>query len=202
MLGIISSSAPHPVAEVNLFARGYVTATALLDLVDPDGPADPFAPRLYTLFSDKRIPPIKAVYQLYRWDELCGCRSALIDTPQVTMATFAVNSSEMLRLPESGYNLGEGFNAMVLYADAERITLAYTRDDNPVRGYVIYLEGVAVEANLLALYQQMDHAGRGELPGLRIGQAFARTTSAELKLAIRDAGGFMDPRSRKDWWKK
>lgn len=202
MLGIISSSAPHSAAEINLSARGFLTTTAPLDLVDLDGPTDSVAPRLYTLFSDKRIPNFSAVYQLYRWDEMCGCRGTIITTPEVTMAKMVVNASEMLRVPESGYNLGEGFNAMVLYADSERITLAYTRDDNPVRGYVIYLEGVAVEANLLALYQQANRWGRGELPGLRTGQAFARTTSTELKFAIRDAGGFMDPRSRKDWWKK
>ena len=139
---------------------------------------------------------------MYRWDEICNCRGALITNPEVTAASLVVNPGETLRLPESGYNLGDGFNAMVLYADAERITFAYTREDNPVRGYVVYLEGVAVASNLLALYQQTNSAGRGELPGLRIGQLFARTTSAELKFAIRDAGGFMDPRSRKDWWKK
>ncbi|MBI5032090.1 MAG: hypothetical protein HZB51_16285 [Chloroflexi bacterium] len=200
--GIISSSAPHPAAEMNLSARGFVTTTAQLSLIDLDGPTDSVAPRLHTLFSDRRVPNFSAVYQLYRWDEICGCRGTVMTTPEVTMTSMAVNASEMLRLPESGYNLGEEYNAIVLYADSERITFAYTRDDNPVRGYVIYLEGVAVEANLLALYQQANRLGRGELPGLRNGQAFARTLNTELKLAIRDAGGFMDPRSKKDWWRK
>ena len=202
VLGVISSSAPHAAAELKLSARGYVTATGSLDLVDLDGPTDSVAPRLYTLFSDRRIPSFSAAYQLYRWDEMCGCRGTVMTTPEITMATMTVNASEMLRVPESGYNLGEGYNAMVLYADSERITLAYSRDDNPVRGYVLYLEGVAVDANLLALYQQSDKLGRGELPGLRTGQAFGRTISTDLKFAIRDAGGFMDPRSRKDWWRK
>lgn len=201
-VSIISSSAPHSAAEVNITARGFVSTTATLDLVDIDGPTDPAAPRLYTLFADRRIPGFSAVYQLYRWDEMCNCRGTLIDNPPVSVASLVVNPGETLRLPESGYNLGEGFNAIVLYADASRITFAYTREDNPVRGYVVYIDGVAVATNLLALYQQLNSAGRGELPGLRIGQLFARTTSTELKLAIRDAGGFMDPRSRKDWWKK
>ncbi len=201
-LSVISPSHPaHPSAEVNLSARGYVTTTARLGLVDIDGPFDPAAPKLFTLLGDYRAPSFSAVYQVYLWDAECNCRGALMTNPEVTMASLAANPGETLHVPDAGYNLGGGYNALVLYADSDRIAFTYTREDNPVRGYVLYLEGIAVGSNLVALYQQANSAGRAELPALRVGQAFARGRG-EVKFAIRDAGAFMDPRSRKDWWRK
>jgi hypothetical protein len=53
---------------------------------------------------------------------------------------------------------------------------------------------------LLALYRQLNSAGRVELPALRPGQPFGRAAGGEIDAAIRDSGSFLDPRSRKDWW--
>jgi hypothetical protein len=53
---------------------------------------------------------------------------------------------------------------------------------------------------LLALYQQSDAAGRYNLPVLRGHQAFGKALGGEIQIAIRDWGGFLDPRSRNDWW--
>ena len=192
--------AAHPPAEVNLSARGYAPTNATLGLVDIPGPADLAAPQLAFLLADHRAPSFVAAYRLYAWDAACNCRGALSVEPEVTLVSLAANPNETIRVPESGYNIGEGYNVLVLYADAERIVLSYTREDNPVRGYALYLEGVAVASDLLALYQQANGAGRGELPALRLGQAFARVRGNEIKFAIRDSGAFMDPRSRKDWW--
>jgi hypothetical protein len=90
---------------------------------------------------------------------------------------------------------------LVLYAGQERLTLKYTGEDNVVAGYTLHIEGICVEPNLLALYEDMDAAGRSRLPALRTGQAFGRTYGDEVGIAIRDAGRFMDPRVRKDWWR-
>jgi hypothetical protein len=87
-----------------------------------------------------------------------------------------------------------------LYASPERITLKYTRDDNVVDGYTLHLEKVCVEPTLLALYQKLTDDGRIALPALRPGQPLGRATGAEVDVAVRDKGTFMETRSRKDWW--
>jgi hypothetical protein len=54
-------------------------------------------------------------------------------------------------------------------------------------------------STLLALYQRLDAAGRSRLPAVRSGQAVGLARTAEVDVAIRDSGTFMDPRSRRDW---
>jgi hypothetical protein len=90
---------------------------------------------------------------------------------------------------------------LVLYASTNRITIKYTNNDNVEQGYTLHVENVCVEPRLLALYQALNSAGRGRLPALRAGQAFGRALGSEIGVAIRDYGTFMDPRSRKDWWR-
>ena len=113
---------------------------------------------------------------------------------------MGVATGETLYLPDSGYDIGSGYEALVLYASEERITLKYTREDNVKEGYTIHVENVCVEPSLLALYRERNEAGRGDLPALRAGQPFGRARGAEIGVAIRDTGSFMDPRSRYDWW--
>jgi hypothetical protein len=108
--------------------------------------------------------------------------------------------SEPVHVPGSGYPIGQDYEVLVLYATSERLTLKYTGEDNVKEGYTLHLEGVCSDPNLLALYQALDGAGRHELPALRPGQAFGRARGVRFGVAIRDAGAFMDPRSRKDWW--
>ena len=69
-----------------------------------------------------------------------------------------------------------------------------------MRGYTIHVENVCVEPDLVALYREGDDKGRTELPALAAGQAFGVALGHEIRVAIRDVGSFMDPRSRKDWW--
>ncbi|MBI5652043.1 MAG: hypothetical protein HZC40_16625 [Chloroflexi bacterium] len=192
-------AATHP--DFNLAVRGFAPTQGTLKLVDIDGPADPAAPQLATFFSDNRTATFSALYQIYEWNWECNCRGALITDPDATMAGLVANPGETLHVPVSGYNIGEGMEVLVLYADAERITLKYSREDSVTGGYTFYIEGIAVEANLLALYQQANSAGRGELPALREGQAFARARENQVKVVTRD-GAFFDPRSRKDWWRR
>ena len=89
---------------------------------------------------------------------------------------------------------------MVLYAAERQITLVYTRDDTPAQGYVVHLENLAVAPELVALYRQLNAAGRSRLPGLRNGEVIGSADSTFIQLAVRDTGEFMDPRSCKDWW--
>ena len=94
-----------------------------------------------------------------------------------------------------------GYKALVLYAEETRITLTYTREDTPARGYLVHLEDVQVDPTLLALYRAQDAAGRKQLPALHNQERFANAIGSTIKVAIRDTGSFMDPRARKDWWK-
>lgn len=191
-------AATHP--DFNLSMRGFAPTNGALKLVDIEGPADPAAPQLPGLFSDHRTATFSALFQVYEWNWDCNCRGALIAEPGATMVSLAASPGETLHVPESGYNIGEGYEVLVLYADAERITLKYSREDSIEGGYAIYVEGIAVASDLLALYQQANRAGRGELPTLRESQAFGRARGNEVKVVTRD-GGFFDPRSRKDWWR-
>ncbi len=200
---VLSAPTDRPAAQnadLNLSLRGWASTQSFLGLVDYAG-AVSTAPQLYGLFADNRTPTFKAVYQVYSWDWGCNCRSGLIDDWDVTLAGFAVSSGETIYTPDSGADIGNGYRALVLYADPERITLKYTRDDNVVFGYTIHIEGISVDSNLIALYQRLNSAGRRELPALQARQAMGRAPGNEIKLAIRDAGAFMDPRSRKDWWR-
>jgi hypothetical protein len=188
-------------ADLNLALRGYEVTAAYLGLVEYGGSPDPAAPQLCTLFGDRRLPAFATAYRVYNWDWDCNCRGDLVTDYPVTLIGMGVTPGEVLRLPDSGYDIGSGYEALVLYATEERITLKYTREDNVVSGYTLHVENVCVEPSLLALYQAWNDAGRGRLPALRGGQPLGRAQGVEIGVAIRDNGAFMDPRSRWDWWR-
>ncbi len=191
----------HP--DINALAvRGYVLTNAPKTLVDYGGEADPAAPQLYTLFLDNRVPQLPNVYQVYDWNWATNSRGGLIATWPVTLLGMGTARGEVLRLPfRNAPDIYRGvYWALVLYASTERITFVYTRLDTVAQGYTIHVEGLCVEPGLLSLYQQQNAAGRWSLPALKFQQPFGRANGAELKVAIRDNGSFMDPRSRKDWW--
>ncbi len=187
-------------ADLNLALRGYTPTTAFLGLVDYTGGTDSKAPQFPGLFADQRTATFRAAYRVYDWDWGCNCRGALLDTWAVTLAGLTTTPGETIHVPASGYTIGSGYEVLVLYASATRITLKYTREDNVVHGYTLHIEGLCVEPRLLALYRSWNSAGRDHLPALRAGQALGRAQGNEIGVAIRDYGTFMDPRSRKDWW--
>ncbi len=189
-------------ADLNLALRGYVRATAPAALIELGGAADPRAPQLATLVGDGRTPALAAAYRVHDWDWGSNQRGAPLASPEVTLLGLRTAPGEPLYLPAAGYDLGGGYAALVLYASDDRLTVKYTREDNVVQGYTLHLENICVEPALLALYSQLDQAGRAQLPALRPGQALGRARSTEVKAAIRDNGSFMDPRSRKDWWQE
>jgi hypothetical protein len=191
-------AANHP--DVNLKVRGYVPTDAFLGLVDYGGGSDPRAPQLATLFSNPRVPQFTSVYQVYMWDWDCNCPGSPITEPAVTLLGMATVPSEPIEVPASGYRIGDGYEVLVLFAEPLSITLKYTREDNVVNGYTLHLEGACIAPDLLALYEQLNAAGRQRLPALRPGQTFGRAPGTEIRVAVRDAGSFLDPRSRKDWW--
>lgn len=210
LIPILGAPTDHPAAEhpdLNLALRGYGTAPdyPAKALVDYDGGANKYAPRLTDLFADHRAPVFVNLYRVNQWDgQWPGHITGPITDWPVTLAGLSATPGEPLHLPgtfESHEIYGGGYHALVLYATEERITLKYTQEDDAVAGYTLHLEGICVDPTLVARYNQTNAAGRYNLPALRPGQALGRARTDEVKLAIRDAGSFMDPRSRRDWWR-
>ena len=190
--------------DVNLALRSYIPTTATLSLIDKNGPTDADAPQLTGLFAPLRLPTFAAAYKVHNWDWACGnsgCRTDPIAQPDVTLLAIQATQGEAIHIPLRTPNIyAGGYKAMVLYAEDQRITFTYTREDTPAIGYLVHLEDLRVDPNLVALYRRLDAAGRTQLPALRIGERLGNALDRPLKVAIRDTGSFMEPRSRKDWW--
>ncbi len=201
------SPADHPDAEhgdLNLALRGYAPTGGVLDLVEINGPMDPGAPRLAGIFGDGRVPVFTGAFRVNDWDWGCGehgCRGEPLGTPEVTLLEMGGQAGEAVSLPSRGAQIyPHDFVALVLYAEPTRLTLVYTREDTVANGYAVHLEDLCVDSALVALYRTLNLAGRGQLPALRNGEVLGVNGPDLLKVAIRDRGSFMDPRSRKDWW--
>ncbi len=189
--------------DYNLLLLGYVEVNEFKGLVDYEGGSDPRAPQFRFLFGDHRIPVFRSVYKNNGWDWDNHQRlPPPPGWPPVTVAGFTVSPGEILYVPDSGYDIGNGFDALVLYADENQITLKYTGEDSTQYGYTVYITRVCVEPSLLRLYRQWNANGRGQLPALRGGQPLGRAWGVQIDVAVRDNNVFMDPRSRKDWWQR
>ena len=202
-INIRGGPSEHPAAlhpDLNLGQRAWRAVSAPLSLLSVGGPTDGSAPRFASLFAPGRMPRMAGAYQVYNWDFRAGRRTTPITSPEVTLIGFATTPGEILLLPESGYSIGNGYSAMVLYADTMRLTLKYTREDNVAVGYTLHLENICVDPRLLASYRSLDAAGRWRLPAIRGGQAVGSAADSQLLAGIQDSGSWMDPRSRKDWW--
>ncbi len=186
--------------DLNLGYRGYAPTNAPLTLVtyatkNPDAKA----PQLAAMFGDNRVPAFTNAYQRYRWDGDCNCPKDTYSPWPTTVLGMGVTPGETIYTPNSGYDIGGGYEYVVMYAGADDITLHIGIEDD-TSGYVVHIDGVCTDPDLLALYQQLDDAGRGQLPVLRGHQAFGKAKGAEIQVAVRDSGHFLDPRSRGDWW--
>ena len=191
------SAESHP--DLNLAIRGYTLTNDYVGLLDVGGTDPQGPPQLATLFATPRRPSFTAVYRVYDWLWGC-CRGDPIEDPPVTLLGLGTTRGEIIRVPDSGYEIGTGHEeVLVLYASQERLTVKYTREDTIAGGYGIHLENICVDSNLLALYQALNNAGRYELPALRAGQALGRARGNYIGVVMRDTG-FVDPRWRYDWW--
>lgn len=147
------------------------------------------APQLQGMFGDRRIPAFTSAWQ-----------TAPNSNYKVTLLGLGTAPGEAIYAPDSNNPIFPNYAYLVLYADEKRITLHNGREDN-LRGYVIHIEDVCVDPDLVRLYRSLNAAGRGSLPGLRGHQAFGRAIGAEVRVAVRDEGTWLDPRSCRDWWK-
>ncbi len=198
--------------DLNLSLRGYAEVAASKTLQDYSGGTDPNAPQMAGLFNPHQFPGISTTHQVNNWDWGCGangCPGSPITNPDVTLIGLSTSPGQPIFIPERSPNIFSGnYKAMVLYAEEQRITLGYTRQDSVAPGYAVHIENVCVDPNLLALYREqvgpdgfrIFKNGFYWLPALRLDQALGTAVDNEIRVSIRDRGTFLDPRSRKDWW--
>jgi hypothetical protein len=187
--------------RINLALRGYMPVNELKAIFDIGTGIEPNAPQFRYLFADVRVPDIRTVYALHKWNPECNCPSTeLVTNPAVSVIGLGTAPGEIIHLPESGYEIGPGYDAMVLYASETRLVAKYTREDDIVGGYTLYLENLCVNPSLLALYRSLNVTGRQQLPALAGRQPVGRTLGREIGVSIRDAGQTQDPRARNSWW--
>ena len=201
-ISILSEPTDIPAAEhpdINVKVRGWAPADSgePAELIDYSGDTDELAPKLYSLFTDDEFPGFGDLFVVGCWDGIDECTAG--GWP-VHLAGLFTAAGDVIETPRSGYDIGEGYTVMVLYADEDSMTLKYNRDDHVVYGYTIHIVGICVEPDLLALYEESNASGRGNLPALRGDQPLGRSRGEQVLVSIRDTGAFMDPRSRKDWW--
>jgi hypothetical protein len=207
----------HPdyiTGDLNLSRRGYQAVNVPLHLVEFNGDTDPDAPQLVGLFQPRRVPAFVSAWQMNDWlwnaaqcgGSIHGCPGGLLPGWETTLLGMSTTPGELLTIPQRGAEIYPGgYRAMVLFADDQQIVLGYTRRDTVAVGYAVHIMGVCVDANLLALYRAQNNVdgwrSSGGLPALHNNQTFGTAQGDEIKIAIRDNGSFMDPRSGKDWWR-
>ena len=207
-------------ADKNLALRSYSLVTGKRKgLVSYPLKSGVRPPQFATLFNPYRVPPIVNTYRVYNWNWAPspdpGTRGVPLSTWSVTAIGLKTTPGEVLRVPVSGYDIGSGMEVIVLFADADSITLRYTREDSSgSRGYTVHVDHICTDPNLLALYRRRDnptgpryrYVGRTSprysypLPAMPAGKVFGRAAGTEVVVAITDTGSFMDPRSCREWW--
>jgi len=190
---------PETNHNINLGVRGYAPVDEARQLVQLGPVHDSRAPQFAGLFGDLRTPQFTTVYRAYNWDEDCNCPVDNNSPWDVTVLGMGTQRGEVIYTPDSGYDIQDGYEYLVMYAGETDMTLHIGREDE-FYGYVIHIDGVCTDPDLLALYRQLHAEGRDRLPALRGHQAIGRAADGEIQIGIRDWGGFLDPRSRNDWW--
>ncbi len=194
-----SPAETHP--EINLGLRGYVEVNEKTDTVHYGGDTDPQALKINSIFTDGRKPKVAKTYKVHAWDYANNRRSNDAENAwPVSLIGLASTPGESIVVPPSGRSISGDLELMVLYADENRVTFTNSVGDNWTDGYILHVEDICTDPDLISAYQNANASGRGSLPALPRGQVFAIAKGSEVKVAIRDSGQFMDPRSDKDWW--
>lgn len=210
----------HLHADKNIALRGYVPSTypglkrSLVDYGLDDKRAQP--PQFTTLFSPPAVPEFTNYYSVRSWKWVDssvgpGTPGAPETSYPVTALGLRTYPGQPLHVPSSGYDIGQGMEVLVIYADEDTVALRYTREDSSGSpGYTVHVDNICTDPNLLALYNRLDGGDRYvyryrgyccyNLPALPAGQQIGVARGEETVVAIVDSGAFMDPRSCEEWW--
>ncbi len=203
-------------ADKNIELRGYSSnadPSLVRELVDY-GSGDPTQPpQLATLFNPNQVPPFSDFYQTHYWNwkpsPEPGTRGDIELTTPATAVSLILPPGDSLHVPTSGYDIGGGMEVIVIFADADTITLHYTRDDSAAVGYTVHIDNICTDPNLLALYDSLDApdgpryqypSSSYDLPTLSAGQYIGTAGAGDMVVVIADTGRFQDTRSCNEWW--
>jgi len=195
--------------EYNLNIRTYNRSSGSLGLIDFKHEGDPtgIPPQLCTLLEGNFSPNITSLYQIHEYDWNNNKPSSdYVSVPDLlseyaSLVGLETTPGQNILVPNSGYDIGQGYQVTVLYASSDQITLRYAiQDDMFSGGYGIHILGLNVDPNLLSQYQQAAAQGRSSLPALKGEEILGTASGNEVLVAIRDSGSFMDPRWKNDWW--
>ncbi|MCL4338526.1 hypothetical protein M1271_02460 [Patescibacteria group bacterium] len=186
--------------EINMNLRGYAEVPGDKQLVSYGGDTDPvMPPNLGTMFPV--LPSIVKTYAVHQWDWSKNAPSPNLEQHwPVNLIGLSTYAGEQLVGPKAGRDIGGGHVLMLVYATSTSATFVHGLGDNPGDGYFIHMDNFCLDSNLYASYEKEDSNGRGSLPVIRTGQVFGYGNGGDFRVAIRDSGDWMDPRSRKDWW--
>ncbi len=186
--------------DVNLKLRGWQTVGLYKGLVSigypPDSPPDPNAPQLCTVFEKPRVPVFKNLYSIGVYS---GQANGLEAHPP-HMADFEMASGERVYAPTHGYNIGNGYGYLVVYADSDSIAIHVGDNDGTIDGYAIHFLNLTVDPEIVKAYEAANGYGRKVLPAVGKHQAIGTAKNGGVTVVVRDSGSFMDPRSALDWY--
>ncbi|MBP8591030.1 hypothetical protein KBI33_00990 [Candidatus Shapirobacteria bacterium] len=194
----------HP--DLNLNIRRYEPIDGTKGLIDFSHPVDDKAPQFTSILENTPSPAIISLYQVYNWSWETNSRGNLWKKPSdapddfATLIGLETSNGQNVLLPVSGYDIGGGNGAMVIYASADSVTLKYTCEDTISTGYTVYLSGFNVRPEVQSLYNQLNQQGRVSLPAAPGGYVLGTATGNPLLVAVVDTGSFLDPRWKRDWW--
>lgn len=189
--------------EIVLAMRGWGETTGEMDLVTygypPGEPPDGKAPQLSTIV--KNGVSFSRLYKVHKYNyDTHQASPSYEDYSPVSLLGLSASNGQGVYTPQSGYVLTkDGHTAMLIYATNSTVTLNWIGDDNAIVGYSMHIDGFCVDPSLVALYRQLHSEGRHKMPVLRPGQRIG-TANGEVRVAVRDSGSWMDPRSKLDWW--
>jgi hypothetical protein len=180
--------------DLNLKLRAPQPIEAGLALVEINGSGlDPDAPNLGAIFK----PDFVRAYTVHDWDWNCNCQGPLLTAEHLVLVGLRTTPGAPVFIPPRKQNVYAGkYYATLLFASEDSLTFVYTRAGSVARGYTVHYLGLHTDPGLVNLFRQSNGA---ELPGLTLDTPIGIAT-AELIVAIRDNGTFLDVRSRHDWW--
>lgn len=204
-------------ADINLDVRNWQAgpngAHNRINSIHGSGSLDAAAPQLNTIFENNTAPGIGGLFAVcnWAWDNGVGpgghresSTVSIQENPSDYASLVGLQGNGNVLVPQSGYNIGGGRQVIVLYATPNSITIKYGIEDSIVtevgHGYAIHIENINVASDVLAKYNELNSAGRKELPALCAGHVLGTVAGSELLVSVRDSGGFMDPRWQGDWW--
>lgn len=132
------------------------------------------------------------------------------DAPVLEVPTEA--GTTMIKVPSTGYDIGGGYEAMVVFAAQDRVTIHIGRHEYFVGsgqnncnggtcsgGYWIYVKGICVDKQIQQAYdgvkaaQQSAGADKNpiQLPMVKPGQILGKATGTSVVVGVRDNGPFI-----------